>query len=83
MKKILASISMIALLGAGCSYPTPAENPIQPDKPSEPAGKMSMAQFLVGQWSMKSMQRVGGELIDLSELNLVVSFDGGQMAGKL
>lgn len=77
-------MSLIALMGAGCagSAPAPAAPPTDTAN-QKPAQKMSMGQFMMGQWKFKSMQRVGGQPVDVSALNLIVSFDGGQMDGKV
>ncbi len=82
MKKILVSVSMIALLGAGCSGTAPSAPTPSTDNPS-PVQKMSMAQFLVGSWKIKSMQRVGGAAEDVASLGLALSFDGERMTGKV
>lgn len=77
-------MSLIALMGAGCagSAPAPAAPPTDTAN-QKPTQKMSMGQFMMGQWKFKSMQRVGGQPVDVSALNLIVSFDGGQMDGKV
>ncbi|MCE9586255.1 META domain-containing protein [Candidatus Uhrbacteria bacterium] len=84
MKKLLAAVSMIALMGAGCSASSPAPSP-RPTDNGEPttAPKMSMGQFITGSWKIKSMQTVGGESQDVSGLGLTVRFDGERMQAKV
>jgi len=82
MKKILASLSMIALLGAGCASSSPSPQAPTP-APQAPTGKMSMAQFMTGSWKIKSMQMVGGNIQDVSSLGLTLNFDGTKMTGKV
>lgn len=82
MKKLLVSISMIALLGAGCSGSAPSASAPEAQAPA-PAQKMSTAQFLTGSWKIKSMQRVGGGAEDVASLGLALSFDGERMTGKV
>ena len=82
MKKLLASMSMIALLGAGCAGTVPSDSTQTPSAEA-PSGKMSMAQFLTGSWKIKSMQRVGGPAQDLSALDLAVNFDGDKISGRV
>lgn len=87
MKKLFVSLSMIALMGAGCMTSAP-EKPATPPTtnapaPEAPSGKMTMAGFMTGSWKIKSMQQPGGVVQDVSKLDLTLNFDGSKMTGKV
>src|SRR5688572_9071306 len=83
MKKLLAVVSMLAVMGGGCAAQTPSTTTPPAEGGTATQGKMSMAQFMTGSWKIKSMQMVGGQTQDVSSLGLTLSFDGAKMTGKV
>lgn len=82
MKKLLAIVSMVAVMGAGCAAQTPSTT-TPPAGGTGTEGKMSMAQFMTGSWKIKSMQLIGGQARDVSSSDFMITFDGEKISGKI
>ncbi len=75
-KRSLLMLSAVALLGAGC-WTSPAPTSTDETKPE------GIAAELIGNWKIKSMKLTGQSVKEVSDLTLLVGFDGQRMNGKV
>ncbi|MCC7522327.1 META domain-containing protein [Candidatus Uhrbacteria bacterium] len=77
MKRILATLSVVALLGAGCW-----DKPAAPQVP-ETVAYDNISDAIKDTWKMTSMKQGSAAAKNVSEFDLTITFDGTKMSGKV